>query len=309
MAELFYRKLMSVVDDYGRFDGRVKILKVSCYPMRVEDVSDEELSSWIAECCQVGLISRYEVDGKPYILIENFGQRLRIMRSKYPEPQDINNVQSYDSNLPQSAVICQQPADNLRTSVSNPPQPADICRPESDLDSDLDLDSESDSERDLDAHTREQPSHSAKLKKLVSKDWIKISEDHTGRANNQPRGKPPRDFRPKERNGKPLLEDHEALAILMNDQAQCELFMMNSHVRDPGHLKEVAEKWILYERKRRDEDIAMMTIQEARNGLHLWIKNEKPKSNGSSANKSAAGSENGFDILSERIAKELERIS
>jgi hypothetical protein len=172
----------------------------------------------------------------------------------------------------------------------------------------LEVKKEEESERDLNAQAREKPSHSPELKKSGIKDWIKISEDHTGRANNQPRCKSPRDFRPKERNGKPLLEDHEALGILLNDEAYCELLMMNSHVREPAHLKEVAGKWLLYERKKRDEDVSMMTIQEARSGLHLWIKNEKPKTNGSSANKSAAGSENGFDILSARIAKELEGI-
>src|SRR3990167_11311858 len=35
-AELFYRRLLSVVDDYGRFFAHPALLRSACYPLRVD---------------------------------------------------------------------------------------------------------------------------------------------------------------------------------------------------------------------------------------------------------------------------------
>jgi hypothetical protein len=35
-AEVFYRRLMSVVDDFGRYDGRSSILRADLYPLKVD---------------------------------------------------------------------------------------------------------------------------------------------------------------------------------------------------------------------------------------------------------------------------------
>lgn len=86
-AEVFYRRLMSVVDDYGRFDGRPGLLRVSCFPLRVDTVREADISRWIAECVKAGLIALYAVDGKRYLEIQDFKQQVRA-KSKYPPPDD-----------------------------------------------------------------------------------------------------------------------------------------------------------------------------------------------------------------------------
>lgn len=86
-AEVFYRRLMSVVDDFGRFDGRASILRVSCYPLRVDAVREADLSRWIAECVKAGLLVLYAVDGKPYLEMQDFRQQTRA-KSKFPPPSD-----------------------------------------------------------------------------------------------------------------------------------------------------------------------------------------------------------------------------
>src|SRR5260363_305236 len=62
-AEVFYRRLMSVVDDFGRFSAHPKLLRTSCYPLRLDTVSDADITQWLQECIEVALIISYTVDG------------------------------------------------------------------------------------------------------------------------------------------------------------------------------------------------------------------------------------------------------
>jgi hypothetical protein len=93
-AEVFYRRLLSVVDDYGRFDGRIVMLKVSCFPLRVDVVREADCSRWIAECEKAGLIVLYAVDGKRYLEVQDFRQAVRAKQSKYPPPPDATHMRS-----------------------------------------------------------------------------------------------------------------------------------------------------------------------------------------------------------------------
>lgn len=104
-AEVFYRRLMSVADDFGRFDGRASLIRAAAYPLKLNNVGDADVDKWITECVDAGLVSHYEVDGKPYILIEGFDQRLRQKRSKYPDPtEDDSNMRSSDSTSRHNAA-------------------------------------------------------------------------------------------------------------------------------------------------------------------------------------------------------------
>lgn len=102
-AEVFYRRLMSVADDFGKYDGRLMMIRANCYPLKLHIVGDSDIDKWLQECCASGLVRRYEVDGKPYIMIINFGQRLRSMKSKYPDPVDDLDDQSNDRELPKKS--------------------------------------------------------------------------------------------------------------------------------------------------------------------------------------------------------------
>jgi hypothetical protein len=87
-AEVFYRRLMSVVDDYGRFDGRASMLRSSLYPLRIDKVREADISRWLAEVQSAGLVALYAIDGKPYIQLLDFRQHIRAMQSKFPAPPD-----------------------------------------------------------------------------------------------------------------------------------------------------------------------------------------------------------------------------
>lgn len=83
-AELFYRRLMSVVDDFGRFDARPAILRASCYPLKVDSIREADISRSLEECQSAGLLALYEVNGKPYVEVLDFRQQVRAKTSKYP---------------------------------------------------------------------------------------------------------------------------------------------------------------------------------------------------------------------------------
>lgn len=103
-AEIFYRRLMSIADDFGRHEADISLLRAYLYPKKLDKVSEPDVVKWMSECSEAGLVRQYSVDGSQYLQIEDFNQRLRAMRSKYPEPP------------PSSADICQQPpaADSSR---------------------------------------------------------------------------------------------------------------------------------------------------------------------------------------------------
>ena len=94
--ELFYRRLMSVVDDYGRYSTNPMLLRAACYPMKLDTKTEAQISEYIASCWKVGLIKVYRVGSKSYLQVEDFHQRTRIMKSKFPAPEMTDAVSKSD---------------------------------------------------------------------------------------------------------------------------------------------------------------------------------------------------------------------
>jgi len=80
-AEVFYRRLMSKVDDHGLFDARASMLRASLYPLRVDRVREADIARWIATCEKAGVIALYVHEGKP------FGQMLDTRWQARSEPK------------------------------------------------------------------------------------------------------------------------------------------------------------------------------------------------------------------------------
>lgn len=93
--EVLYRRLMSIVDDYGRHEANPKLLRSKCYPMQIDDVTVIQVSSWLTACQKAGVLVVYQSEGKMYLQINNFGQQQRSA-SKCPAP-DINCSQVLES--------------------------------------------------------------------------------------------------------------------------------------------------------------------------------------------------------------------
>lgn len=103
-AERFFIRLCLKADDFGRFHAAPTLLKSMLFPLK-EDIRSTDMTRCLAECEKAGLVRCYEVTGKRFLEINNFGQRMRTMKSKYPQPAD---------SSPQLADNCPQLADNRR---------------------------------------------------------------------------------------------------------------------------------------------------------------------------------------------------
>lgn len=100
-AERFFTRLIMKVDDTGRFFADTRLLKAGLFPLLLDQIREADISRWIAECEKAGLIALYNRSGKPYLEINNFKQRLRIMRSKFPE-RPPNDSQTADIRPPET---------------------------------------------------------------------------------------------------------------------------------------------------------------------------------------------------------------
>lgn len=96
---LFYRMIVNC-DDFGRFDGRIQVVKNRLFPLK-ENITAKQVKDGINKLASVGLIVLYEYDGKPFLHLPTWNdhQSVRAKRSKYPAPED--GVQSHE-------IICNQ---------------------------------------------------------------------------------------------------------------------------------------------------------------------------------------------------------
>ncbi len=96
-AEIFFTRLIMKADDYGNYVGNIKLIKAALFPLK--DTSFIEIGAWIKECTRANLILLYSVDGKEYIHIENFGQKLRRYHAAYPPPPSDGNLPTGDGQV------------------------------------------------------------------------------------------------------------------------------------------------------------------------------------------------------------------
>jgi hypothetical protein len=98
-SEVFYRRLMSKVDDHGLYDARPSILRSSLYPLRVDRVREADISRWIAACEKAGLIALYYHDGKPYLQMLDTRWEARS-KPKFPLPTPENTCAQPQTPVP-----------------------------------------------------------------------------------------------------------------------------------------------------------------------------------------------------------------
>lgn len=85
--EVFYRRLHSVVDDFGRYYADLGLLRAGCYPRQLTKVSDSDIGKWLTACVNAALVRVYPAkDGESYLEVLDFGQQVRAKKSKFPDP-------------------------------------------------------------------------------------------------------------------------------------------------------------------------------------------------------------------------------
>ena len=84
--EVFYRRLLSVVDDFGRYYADAGMLRAACYPRQLNKVSDSDVGKWLSACAAAALVRVYPAeDGERYLEVVKFDQQVRAKKSKFPE--------------------------------------------------------------------------------------------------------------------------------------------------------------------------------------------------------------------------------
>lgn len=139
--EVFFRRLMSVVDDFGRYYADPGLLRAACYPRQLSKVSDPDVVKWTQCAEEAGLVRVYPAeDGERYVEILNFGQQVRAKASKFPNPPsvcvaDAKQVISDAQQTPANAhldvsvsVSVEHPNGCMPTAGENPPT-ADLGGP------------------------------------------------------------------------------------------------------------------------------------------------------------------------------------
>ncbi|MDR7856033.1 hypothetical protein [Tissierella sp.] len=99
--EIFFYRLIVNCDDYGRFDARPTILRAKCFPLKIDEVTDDEISNWLKKLSQLHLIIVYEFEGSEYLQMKTWEkhQQVRSKRSKFPSLDDKGvKIISFDEN-------------------------------------------------------------------------------------------------------------------------------------------------------------------------------------------------------------------
>lgn len=90
-GEILYRRLMSIVDDYGRYEADADLIRARCFPRCLERWPVQRVYDALQETnLTIGsdglpLVILYTNGSKTYLQINNFGQRVRT-ESKFPAP-------------------------------------------------------------------------------------------------------------------------------------------------------------------------------------------------------------------------------
>lgn len=84
-AERLFSRLIMKADDYGRYHADPRLVRAGCFPLLV-NLRDTDVSRWLDENRAAGTILVYEVQGRQYLSIVDFRQRVRAAVSKFPPP-------------------------------------------------------------------------------------------------------------------------------------------------------------------------------------------------------------------------------
>lgn len=85
-AEVFYRRLLSIVDDFGRYDARPAVLRANLYSLKLDSMKEDAVQRCLTSLAAAQLIILYSVDGKAFLEVTNFNQQVRSKRSRFPSP-------------------------------------------------------------------------------------------------------------------------------------------------------------------------------------------------------------------------------
>lgn len=137
-GQLFYRCLLNVVDDFGRFEFDLDLIRTKCFWRQIDRWPLERVRQALTECVACltddghATVRMYMSNktGKKYIAINNFDQRLRLKVEKYPDPdsEECSDCLTDDGHV---SVMLRQKEEKRREEAEEKFSPAEAGEKES----------------------------------------------------------------------------------------------------------------------------------------------------------------------------------
>ena len=80
-AERLFWRIVVQADDFGLFDARPKIVLGKCMTSLIGAVTEDDVTKWLDELEEAGLIIRYRVDGRPFLKLATWDRHQRPPKS------------------------------------------------------------------------------------------------------------------------------------------------------------------------------------------------------------------------------------
>src|SRR5690606_7168437 len=80
-AERLFWRIVVQADDFGLFDARPKIVLGKCMTSLIGAVTEDDVTQWLDELEEAGLIIRYQVAGRPFLKLATWDKHQRPPKS------------------------------------------------------------------------------------------------------------------------------------------------------------------------------------------------------------------------------------
>lgn len=120
--EVFFHRLWTACDDYGRMDARPAILKSKLFPLK-DRLSLKDIQNALQKMADIGCVRLYECDSKPYLYLPSWEvhQQVRAKKSKYPAPgESCNQMISDDITCSRNPIQSESESNTKESSASAP---------------------------------------------------------------------------------------------------------------------------------------------------------------------------------------------
>ena len=84
-AEVFYRRLINKVDDFGLYDADPVLLRANLFPRQLDKVSEADIIKLLDEVQDAGLLEVFSADGESFLMMFRW-EKGRAKETKYPRP-------------------------------------------------------------------------------------------------------------------------------------------------------------------------------------------------------------------------------
>ena len=125
LAQSTYVRLLTMVDDYGRYLANPRLLRSELFPLgdnRGEDIPLPQIETALIELKQTGLIIVYESESKSHLQLTTWNEKPRS-ESKFPAPEK-KQLQTIANNCLQMITSPPSPSPSPSDSPSDSPAPA-----------------------------------------------------------------------------------------------------------------------------------------------------------------------------------------